>query len=68
MLTLAGATVIETKVRGSTVRLVLPVMPSNTAVIEVVPLPAAAPVARPCAEIVATAVFEDAHVTLVVMS
>src|SRR6266702_6854264 len=56
----AGVTAIETKVGGPTVKVVLPVTPPDVALIWDVPCPA--PLARPPAVTVATAVFDDTQV------
>ncbi len=49
----------------STVRVVLPATPPRVA--DMAELPAAVPIARPPAVMVATAVFEEVHVTWPVM-
>ena len=56
----AGVTAIETRTAGPTVKVVVAVTPAELALIWEVPC--AAPVARPLALMVATAVFEDAQV------
>jgi len=62
----AGVTAIDTRVAGPTVRVVLPVTPLTVALIWEVPW--AAPLARPPAVMVATAVLEDAQVAEAVRS
>ncbi len=61
-----GVTVIDTNTAGPTVRVVLPVTPAKLALISEVPC--AAPVARPPAVIVATAVFDETQVAELVTS
>jgi hypothetical protein len=56
----AGVTVIDTSAAGPTVKVVLPVTPPDTALICDVPWDA--PLKRPLALIVPTAVFDDAQV------
>ena len=64
MLGLAGVTAIDFRAAAVTVRTVDPAMlPSVALMLDV---PAATPVARPPAVIVATAVVADAHVTWLV--
>ena len=57
----AGVTAIETRTAGPTVKVVLAVTPAELALIWEVPW--AIPVARPTALIIATAAFEETHVT-----
>jgi hypothetical protein len=64
---LAGVTAIETRVAGVTLRLVEPVSEACLAEIVVV-CPAVIPVAKPVTVIVATAVLEEVHVTVLVRS
>ena len=62
-----GATAIDTSVAAVTVSVAeLLVIPDSEAVI--IEVPAATPVATPPETMVAAAVFEDAHVTVEVMS
>ena len=62
----AGVTAMDTSAAGPMVSVVLPVTPLSVALnCEV---PCATPVARPAALMVATAVFDDAHVTEPVIS
>src|SRR5206468_3033742 len=56
-----GVTAIDTSAAGPTVKLALPVTPTQVALIWEVPW--AIPVARPTALIIATAAFEETHVT-----
>ena len=63
---LAGVTAIDTNVAGPTVKVVLPFTPAELALIFEVPC--AAPVARPPAVMVATAVFADTQVADLVTS
>jgi hypothetical protein len=63
---LVGLTEIDTNTAGPTVRVVLPVTPAEAALIWEVPC--AAPVARPVAVIVATAVLDESHVAVLVTS
>jgi hypothetical protein len=58
---LAGVTAMDVSVAVCTVRTVLPVIPLKVA--EIVLVPAAAPVVRPEAVMVATPVLEEVHVT-----
>ena len=60
----AGVTAIDTNVGGPTVKVVLPLTPPRVALICDVPCPA--PLARPPAAIVATALFDDAQVAVLV--
>lgn len=62
----SGVTTMELMVGAVTVRLVEPFMPPKLA--EIVVEPAAIPVARPEASIVAVAVEDDAQLTTVVRS
>ena len=61
-----GVTASDSKLAGPTVRVVLPVTPTQLAPIWDVPCPV--PVARPPAGLVATAVFDDAQVDELVTS
>ncbi len=60
----AGVTAIDTSVAGVTVKVVDPVMPSETALIVLVP--AATPVANPPAVIVATLVVTELQLAVLV--
>jgi len=60
----AGVTAMDTKVAAVTLRVVLPEMAPEVALIVVVPTPA--PDAKPAAVMVATAGVEEFHVTLAV--
>src|SRR5712691_2188590 len=62
----AGLTEIDTNTAGPTVKALLPVTPAQLAPIWEVPW--AVPVARPPAVTVATAVFDETHVTELVRS
>jgi hypothetical protein len=62
----AGVTPIDTNTAGPTVKVVLPVTPPDVALIWEVP--SAAPMARPPALIVATALLEDTQVAELVTS
>ena len=62
----AGVTAIDTTTAGPTVKVVLPVTPAELALTWEVPC--VAPVARPATVIVATAGFDDTHVTELVIS
>ena len=61
-----GVTTIDTKTAGPTVNVVLPVTPSELALIWTVPC--AVPVANPPAVMVATSVFDETHVAELVTS
>ncbi len=66
MLILAGVTVRKDKTAEVPVKMVLPVMPPEVAVM--VALPAAMPVAKPLLMIAASEAFDEPQVTCVVIS